>query len=132
MAAQPLNSDISVFYNVRSYRPMRKGSSVAAGIYRLRPLVTAVPGIDNRDSEVKTRDTTRKDFSPYAEAGFPATYGLHGDLSFEDTVAHVAGAGLSFKIGQDRFLPQAADALDEDFYGKVRTVETTYVQTPDV
>lgn len=126
MAAQPLNADISVFYNVRSKRQAKQGGSIAANIYRLRPLVMVVPGIDGDFASAKTRDLTRRDFSPYAEDGFPICYGEHGETTLAEAVTHVAGAGIPFQIGQDKFLPQSEDALDEDLYGRVKTVDDTY------
>lgn len=128
MAAQPLNADISVFYNVRSKRQAKQGGSIAANIYRLRPLVMAVPGIDGDPAEVLTRDTSKSDFSPYASSGFPRVYGEHGETTLADAISHVTGAGFAFKIGQDKFLPQAEDALDEDLYGSVKSVDATYAQ----
>ena len=126
MAAQPLNADISVYYNLKSYRSVKKHDSIAAGIYRLRPLNVAVPGIDGIKAEVLTRDTSKADFSPYASSGFPMVYGLHGETSFKDMVDNIAGAGFAFKIGHDKFIPQAADALEDDMYGSAQTVDTTY------
>lgn len=126
MAAQPLNADISVRYNIRSYRSVKRSDTVAAGIYRLRPLNVAVPGIDGIKAEVQTRDTSKADFSPYASAGFPIVYGLHGETSFKDMVDNIAGAGFAFKIGTDKFIPQADSALEDDMYGSAKTVDDTY------
>lgn len=64
MSAQPANTSISVFRNVRTQRNIVRHDSVAAIIKHLRPLVAVKPG-EEINVGVLTRDTNVSDFSPY-------------------------------------------------------------------
>jgi hypothetical protein len=132
MAAQPANTDIQVFRRIRSFRQMHRHESVAALIKRLRPLVMSIPA-DEILVEVKSRDTTTADFSPYmgearhnAGRGFPIVVGLKDQVSFANAQTNIAGVDFAFQIGHDKFLSNTAVALANDLHQDARDL------TPDV
>ncbi len=126
MSAQPLNTDIKVYRAVRSYRDGRRNESVAALIKRLRPSLMAVPGQESI-VEVKSRDTTVADFSPYmgqarysATRGFPIVIGLKDQVSLSNAQANTPNTTFAFTVGQDSFLTNTASGLAGDLYQDVR------------
>lgn len=132
MAAQPANTDIQVFRRIRSFRQMHRHESVAALIKRLRPLVMSIPA-DEILVEVKTRDTTVADFSPYmGEArhtfgrGFPIVIGLKDQVSFANAQTNIANIDFGFQIGHDKFLNNTVAGLSGDLHEDARGL------TPDV
>ena len=135
MAAQPANTDIQVFRRIRSFRQMHRHESVAALIKRLRPLVMSIPA-DEILVEVKTRDTTTADFSPYmgearhnAGRGFPIVIGLKDQVSFANAQANLAetsNVDFAFQIGHDKFLYNTVLGLPGDLHQDAREL------TPDM
>jgi|3_EtaG_2_1085321.scaffolds.fasta_scaffold00152_16 hypothetical protein len=132
MAAQPANTDIQVFRRIRSFRQMHRHESVAALIKRLRPLVMSIPA-DEILVEVKTRDTTTADFSPYmgearhnATRGFPIVIGLKDQVSFANAQTNITEIDFGFQIGHDKFLSNTVAGLTRDLH------EDTRGLTPDV
>lgn len=128
MAAQPLNTEIKVFRNVRSFRQDARHESIAALTKRLRPLVMSVPGREDLVG-VETRDTNVADFSPYmgearfgAGRGFPIVIGLKPQVSFANAQANTAGVDFAFTIGQDKFLANAEADLGRDLHSDLRAV----------
>jgi hypothetical protein len=105
---------------------MRQSDSVAALIKRLRPSILMVPG-DEVLVEVKSRDTSNKDFSPYmgearhnAGRGFPIVIGLKDTVSFAEAQAEIDGVDFAFCIGQDYFLQNTTAALGNDLHQDAR------------
>lgn len=132
MAAQPANTDIQVFRRIRSFRQMHRHESVAALIKRLRPLVMSIPA-DEILVEVKTRDTTTADFSPYmgearhnAGRGFPIVIGLKDQVSFANAQTNLTAIDFGFQIGHDKFLNNTVAGLVRDLHEDARGL------TPDV
>jgi len=126
MAAQPSNTSIKVYRTVRSMRDGKRNESVAALIKRLRPLVMSIPAHEVL-VEVKSRDTTTKDFSPYmgearhnAGRGFPIVIGLRDTVSFETAQAGIADVDFAFQIGSDMFLKNTAAGLTSDLHQEAR------------
>jgi len=132
MAAQPLNTDIKVFRTIRSFRQANRHESVAALIKRLRPLVMSIPAGEIL-VEVKARDTTTADFSPYmgearynAGRGFPIVIGLKDQVSFANAQGNMPGVDMAFQIGQDKFLQNTVVAIGDDLHQDARDL------TPDI
>lgn len=132
MAAQPANTDITVFRRLRSFRQGHRHESVAALIKRLRPLVMSIPA-DEILVEVKTRDTTVSDFSPYmgearhnATRGFPIVIGLKEQVSFANAQTNLTDIDFAFQIGHDKFLQNTVAGLTGDMHQDARDL------TPDV
>lgn len=132
MAAQPANTDIQVFRRLRSFRQMHRHESVAALIKRLRPLVMSIPA-DEILVEVKSRDTTVADFSPYmgearhnATRGFPIVIGLKDQVSFANAQTNISNVDFAFQIGHDKFLQNTTAGLTGDMHQDARDL------TPDV
>jgi len=128
MAAQPANTDIKVYRTVRSYRDTLRNDSVAALIKRLRPLVMSVPAREVL-VEVKARDTSVADFSPYmgearhnANRGFPVVIGLADQTTFAAAQAGIADVDFAYQIGQDRFLQNTTAGLANDLHADLRAV----------
>ena len=128
MAAQPANTEIKVFRTVRSYRTGVRHESVAALIKRLRPLIMSVPAHEVL-VEVKSRDTSVADFSPYmgearhnASRGFPIVIGLADQTTFAAAQAGMTDVDFAFQIGQDKFLQNTAAGLDRDLHADLRAV----------
>lgn len=132
MSAQPANTSISVFRNVRSYRRALRHESVAALTKRLRPLIMSVPGEEILVG-VLSRDTTLQDFSPYmgqarfgAYRGFPIVVGLYDIKTFANAQGNAADtSGLplidfAFQIGSDKFLQNVPAGLVRDLQGDLR------------
>lgn len=126
MSAQPLNSSISIFRAVRSYRQAHKHESVEAVIKHLRPLIMQVPGEEDL-SGVIHRDTSRKDFSPYARLGLPVTVGLKDKTSFAAAQEGTTGVDFAFQIAGDKFLVNTAAEVDNDLYTDVAAVAADIV-----
>ena len=126
MSAQPLNGEISVYNSLRSIRAIRRHDSVGAIIKRLRPLIMSVVGREMATVEVLTRDSTKKDFSPYARDGQPIVMGLHGDLPFSSAMENIPTVDFATQIGSDYFIKSTAAGLTADLQGNERTVDTTY------
>src|SRR5574343_389162 len=108
MAAQPLNTDILVYRNIRAFREAHRHESVAALIKRLRPLVMSIPA-EEILVEVKARDTSVADFSPYmgearhnATRGFPIVIGLKAPVTFATAQVGLADVDFAFQIGHDK------------------------------
>lgn len=122
MSAQPLNTSIAIYRTIRSQRQALRHESVAALTKRLRPLVMVVPGNENL-VEVKSRDTSVADFSPYmgearhgASRGFPIVIGLAETVTFSEALA-IADTDFFIQVGSDRFITNTADGLDGDLFG---------------
>lgn len=132
MAAQPANTDIRVHRRLRSFRQGHRHESVAALIKRLRPLVMSIPA-DEILVEVKTRDTTTADFSPYmgearfdAGRGFPIVIGLKDQVSFANAQTNLTDIDFAFQIGHDKFMENTVAGLPRDLQQDARDL------TPDV
>jgi hypothetical protein len=136
MSAQPLNQEILVYRNVRSFRQAFRQESVAALIKRLRPLVMSIPA-DEILVEVKSRDTAVSDMSPYMGQarfdggtplgrGFPIVIGLASQVSFANAQANLPLIDFGFQIGQDMFLQNTTAGLGQDLQQDARDL------TPDV
>lgn len=132
MAAQPANTDIEVFRRIRSFRQAHRHESVAALIKRLRPLVMSIPA-DEILTEVKARDTSVADFSPYmgearhnATRGFPIVIGLKDQVSFANAQTNLTAVDFSFQIGHDKFLTNTSVGLSRDLHEDARGL------TPDL
>lgn len=125
MSAQPLNTDIAIYLNVRSQRNIRRHDSVAAIINRLRPLVMSVVGREMKTATYLTFDTSKKDFSALCEIGdgFPIVKGLHGDLPFSTAQENLPDVDFAFQIGADKFITNTAAGLDNDLQGDLRDVD---------
>lgn len=126
MAAQPANTDIQVFRNIRSFRRADRHESVGALIKRLRPLVMSIPG-EEILLEVKARDTTVADFSPYmgearhnAGRGFPIVIGLRDQVSYAFAQTNLANVDFGFQIGSDWFLTNTVAGLAGDLHQDAR------------
>lgn len=119
MAAQPLNTDINVFLTVRSYRNQRRHESVEAITKRLRPLIMSVPG-DELLTEVKTRDTAKKDFSVYGRSGQPIVIGVKADTGFSTAQETLPAVDFAFTIGADQFIKNTAAGLTGDLHQDLR------------
>ncbi len=128
MSAQPANTDIKVYRTVRSFRDSVRNDSIAALTKRLRPLIARVPG-DENVVEVKARDTTVKDFSPYmgearfgAGRGFPVVIGLKSQVSFANAQTNIDDADFAFQIGADKFIQTTSAGLSGDLYGDAKAL----------
>lgn len=128
MPGQPLNSQISIFRAVRSYRDSKRHESVAALTKRLRPLVMSVPGHEIL-VEVKSRDTNVKDFSSYcgqasstATRGFPIVIGLADQVSFADAQTSLTDVDFAFQIGSDLMIKNTTAGLDQDLHADLRAL----------
>ncbi len=126
MSAQPANTSISVYRNVRSYRKALRHEAVAALTKRLRPLIMSVPGEEILVG-VLTRDTTLQDFSPYcgearfgAGRGFPIVVGLYQVKTFATAQENLPSIDFAFQIGSDMFLTNVAAGLTRDLQGDLR------------
>lgn len=128
MAAQPANTDISVFRSLRSFRQAHRHESVAALIKRLRPLVMSIPG-DEILVEVLSRDTNVVDFSPYmgeashtASRGFPIVVGLKPAVSFATAQEGLSNVDFAYQIGSDLFIKNTTAGLSGDLQGDARAL----------
>ncbi len=128
MSAQPANTDIKVYRTVRSFRDSVRNDSIAALTKRLRPLIARVPG-DENVVEVKARDTTVKDFSPFmgearfgAGRGFPVVIGLKSQVSFANAQTNIDDADFAFQIGADKFIQTTSAGLSGDLYGDAKAL----------
>jgi len=126
MAAQPANTDITVFRRIRSFRQMHRHESVAALIKRLRPLIMSIPA-EEILVEVKSRDTSVADFSPYmgqarfdSDRGFPIVIGLADQISFANAQGNVPDVDFAFQIGHDMFLNNTVVGLSGDLHQDAR------------
>ncbi len=125
MAAQPLNTAIKIYRNIRSQRAAHRYESVAALTKGLRPQIMSIPGEENLVG-VLTRDSTVSDFSPYmgqaakGNRGFPVVVGLIPQVSFANAQGNIADVDFSFTIGQDQFLTNTVDGLDNDLHADAR------------
>jgi len=122
MAAQPANTDISVYRRLRSFRQGHRHESVAALIKRLRPLVMSIPA-DEIQVEVLSRDTNTADFSSYmgeashsATRGFPIVMGLKTPVTFETAQEGLSNVDFAFQIGSDFFIQNTAAGLSGDLH----------------
>lgn len=132
MAAQPANTDIFVHRRLRSFRQAHKHESVGALIKRLRPLVMSIPA-DEILVEVKARDTSVADFSPYmgearhnANRGFPIVVGLKDQVSFSNAQTNLTDVDFAFQIGENWFLENTEAGLSRDLHQDARDL------TPDL
>jgi hypothetical protein len=134
MGAQPANTSISVYRNVRSYRKALRHESVAALIKRLRPLIMSVPSQEVLVG-VLTRDTALQDFSPYCGQarylptdpmtgvvgrGFPIVVGLYEQKTFAAAQEGLPLIDFAFQIGSDMFLQNVHAGLTRDLQGDLR------------
>ena len=117
MAAQPANTSINVFRNVRAFRAAHRHEAVAALTKHLRPLYMSVPGEENLVG-VLTRDTTVADFSPFmgegrfgATRGFPIVVGVLTAKPFDHAQEGITGVDFAITIGADKFLTHAVGSL---------------------
>ena len=131
MAAQPANTDIQVYRRLRSFRQAHRHESVAALIKNLRPLVMSIPA-DQILTEVKARDTSTADFSPYmgearhnATRGFPIVIGLKDQVSFSNAQTNLTAIDFAFQIGRDKFLQPTTAGLSGDQHADLRALKTT-------
>lgn len=131
MSAQPANTEIKVYRNVRAMRNRRLHDSVGSVIKRLRPLVMNVPGHDGLSVVVESRSAV-KDFSPYAREGFPIVVGHHGNLAFADAVEGLADIDFPFTIGGDKFITNTAAGLDGDIQQDLRDIDDSSATNPTV
>jgi len=128
MSAQPANSTISVYYQLRSYRRDLRHESLAAICKRLRPLVMSIPGEEILVG-VLSRDTSVKDMSSYmgearfnAGRGFPIVIGTLGQVSFAEAQTTLPDINFAFQIGSDKFLQNTAAGLAEDLFGEAQAL----------
>ena len=128
MSAQPANSTISVYMNLRSYRRDLRHESLAAICKRLRPLVMSIPGEEILVG-VLSRDTNVKDMSSYmgearfnAGRGFPIVIGTLGQVSFAEAQTNLADINFAFQIGSDKFLSNTAAGLSGDLFGDAQAL----------
>jgi hypothetical protein len=119
MSGQPLNSDIKVYRTVRAYRNQRRHESIEAITKRLRPLIMSVPA-DEILTEVKTRDTAKKDFSVYGRDGQPIVIGPKSDISYETAQETLPDVDFAFTIGADKFITNTAAGLTGDLHQDLR------------
>lgn len=126
MSAQPLHSDISVHRRIRSFRRADRHESVASLIKNLRPLVMSIPS-DEILVEVKARDTSTADFSPYmgearhnATRGFPIVIGLKDQVSFANAQTNLSDVDFSIMIGDDKFIENTSAGLSGDLHQGAR------------
>jgi hypothetical protein len=77
--------------------------------------------------EVKARDTSTADFSPYmgearhnATRGFPIVIGLKDQVSFANAQTNIANVDFAFQIGQDKFLQNTTAGLSGDLHEGAR------------
>lgn len=126
MSAQPANTSISVYRNVRSYRQALRHEAVGALIKRLRPLIMSVPGEEILVG-VLTRDPLLQDFSPYcghasfnSGRGFPIVVGLFQVKTFATAQENLPGVDFAFQIGSDKFLTNTHAELTRDLQGDLR------------
>ena len=131
MAAQPANTEIRVHRRIRSFRQAHRHESVAALIKRLRPLIMSIPA-DEIMVEVKTRDTTVSDFSPYmgqasfnAGRGFPIVIGLKDQITFANAQTNLIEVDFAFQIGHDKFLENTVAGLSRDIHQDARGLVVT-------
>ncbi len=128
MAAQPLNTDITIYRHVRSFRQAHRHESIAAITKRLRPLVMSVPG-EEILVEVKARDTDVHDMSPYmgearfnAGRGFPIVIGLKDQVTFAQAQEGLPDVDFAYAIGSEMFIVNTAAGLDGDLHGDLRAL----------
>ena len=128
MSAQPANSTISVYYQLRSYRRDLRHESLAAICKRLRPLVMSIPGEEILVG-VLSRDTNVKDMSSYmgearfnAGRGFPIVIGALGQVSFAEAQTTLPDINFAFQIGSDMFLQNTAAGLAGDLFGEAQAL----------
>ena len=124
MSAQPANTEIKIFQRVRSQRQQYRHDSVENITKRLRPLVMSVPAHEIL-SEVKTRDTTLKGFTPYTRDGFPIVIGAKDYVNFADAQEQLPDVDFAIQIGSDKFLQNAdtTDGLEANIQGDLRDIE---------
>ncbi|MFA5766877.1 MAG: hypothetical protein WC919_03060 [Candidatus Paceibacterota bacterium] len=130
MSAQPANTSISVYRNVRAYRKALRHEAVAALTKRLRPLIMSVPGEEILVG-VLTRDTDLQDFSPYcgearfgAGRGFPIVVGLYQVKTFATAQENLPSVDFAFQIGSDMFLANVHAGLGRDIQADLRNDTT--------
>ncbi len=111
MASQPSNTDISVYIPVRSQRLLRRHDTIEAITKKQRGLNMVVPGEENLLTEVKARDTARRDYSSYGRDGQPIVIGPGVTTTFAVAQAGMTSADFFFEIGNDRFIPPIAATL---------------------
>ena len=134
MSAQPANTSISVYRNVRAYRKALRHEAVAALTKRLRPLIMSVPSEEILVG-VLSRDTALQDFSPYCGQacyhptdpmtgqvgrGFPIVVGLYQIKTFATAQENLPQIDFSFQIGSDKFLANVHAGLVRDLQGDLR------------
>lgn len=120
MSAQPHNQDIKVYQTLNTVRQILRHDSVEAITKHLRKLIMKVPG-EEILSGVLTRDSTLKDFSPYAHDGnlnfgFPIVIGLKKVRTFADAQENLPGIDFAFAVGADRYLRNTEANLDNDLF----------------
>jgi hypothetical protein len=83
--------------------------------------------------EVKTRDTSVSDFSPYmgearhnATRGFPIVIGLKDQVSFANAQTNLTDIDFAFQIGHDKFMENTVAGLTGDLHQDARDL------TPDL
>lgn len=121
MAAQPLNTDIKVYRNVRAYRNQRRHESVEAITKRLRSLIMSVP-TEEILTGVATRDTTKKDFSVWGRDGQPIVIAPNADVTYETAQEGLANVDFAFSIGADKFITNTAAGLSGDLHAGLRAL----------
>jgi hypothetical protein len=130
MSAQPANTDIKIYRNIRTTRDYRRHDSIAAIIKKLRTAVAVIPGAETLVG-VLTRDSAVTDASPYmgqaaagASRGFPIVVGINKQTSFKKLQTSLANVDFAFQIGSDFFV--TTTTLTTDDYKSARAI------TPDL
>ncbi len=121
MAAQPANADIKVYQRVRSFRQQHRHETVEAITKNLRPQVMSVPSKEQL-TEIKTRDTSKKDFSPYGRDGQPVVVGLRATVTKAVAIAGIDDVAFPVRIGNDVFLENSSDGVTNDIQGDLRSL----------
>ena len=136
MSAQPANTAISIYRNVRSFRQNIRHESIGALIKRLRPLIMSVPGHEILMGALSRADGVGAalvtDFSPYcgearfgAGRGFPIVVGLFQTTTFATAQENLPGVDFAFQIGGDKFLIDTHAALSRDLQGDLGHIWVT-------
>lgn len=131
MSSQPLNSDILVYRNVRSYRQGLRHESVKAMTGKLRQLVLQVPGQEIQ-TQVNKRDVNVADFSSFMTAqawasptggavrGMPIVIGTRGTRDLNAVNVLTAGTINVFEIGTDKFVEKKVESTTTNLFSDVQ------------
>lgn len=131
MAAQPLNTDINVFYRVRAQRALNQHRSVwevgnGAGV---NTLVTVVPGEEGSKISAdydNATDIVTTSLSPSRDGGYAVVRYRVAPINFADTVVDLNTPSATeetfrvVRIGKDAFIEKKAAYAADDLFGQVR------------